>query len=151
MPTPRVEKVPIDRLRDPPDDSEAKLFVASRTQSHSAFGTLGNEYNDLLYGFATPNVRNGDNFIQFLESHFCLVLRETGSGEHKYIGCAIIPKLGDRFTDDLVDETALKIDHLILQGSALSYDQFHIALSQGQGIDGIIDLESLQFIKSIRL
>jgi hypothetical protein len=145
----RAGAVPIAKEEHRLDYCEAKLFVASPFERESASSTVREVIVDLLIGFATPDAQNGDLLVRFLESEFCLVVRNRGLEEYSFVGCAIIPQLGDRSTDYSVHDRALKIDHLTIRGSAPSYDQFQDALKHAQGIDIMIDLEALQFITNV--
>ena len=147
---PRVGKVPLGSEVMGRAVSMAKLFAASRIGRQSTCGTSGDNEIDVLIGTATPNARNGDVLVRFLESEVCFVLRDHGTKKYEYVGCAMVPESGDSSTDVSELERTSMNDSLPIWGSALSYDQFDEALRHGHGIDIMIDLETLQFITNVR-
>lgn len=99
---------------------------------------------------ATLDAQIGDHIIRFLETDVCLVVRDSGVGEYRFVGCAQIPTWGDASTDRQVQELAWHVDHCYLLGSAPSYVQFQRDFQDviGDRVDIVIDVETLQFVTS---
>jgi hypothetical protein len=147
---PRTGSIPIISTSYLHPPLNPQLFLVSRQQTNQPLKQANADTLQPLIGLATLDAQIGDHIIRFLETDVCLVVRDSGVGEYRFVGCAQIPTWGDASTDRQVQELAWHVDHCYLLGSAPSYVQFQRDFQDviGDRVDIVIDVETLQFVTS---
>jgi hypothetical protein len=139
------------RSQSSPQRLVPRLFIASKQVHPQHLCQDRREGSHSVLGYVCQAAEIGDHIVRFLETDVCIVVRSSGAGEYRYVGCALIPMPGDTSTDLQVYEGAYHVDHCSIDGSAPSYEQFQRALQGGDRIDIVMDTETLQFITCFKM